>query len=210
MNMAFVIVLVVVALFFVLKGKGNKSTPIVSNQSDGGWIICPVVNGKNYSEGMPARPVLQGAGWYFDFPQSGGVDYVQNKNPPSLVGAKQIALRYAVTGAGFTAADENAPGRVGLHLQRKGDDWSGQGKFQQYRWYSHQRPVLVAGEFVLTVPLELSAWGDVYGKNDDADAFAAALKETACIAVVFGGEAAGHGVYATQPSRFALLELVIR
>jgi hypothetical protein len=175
------------------------------------WVIGPVVKGKNYSIGMPPHPTMQGAGWFFDFPKPGGkVDYVQNFDPPPLVGARKITLRYAVTGGGFTPDDQDGRARVGLQFQRKGDDWTAKGAMQSYRWYSLERPALSPGEFTLTVALEPGSWGNVHGSSTDAAGFAAALRELDNIAVVFGSDgAAGHGVYATKASRFTLVELTV-
>lgn len=191
-------------------GNSHHSPPPSPTAS--GWIIGPIIKGQNHSKGMPARPTAQGAGWYFAFPDpNGSVHYVQWFNPPSLVGAKQIVMRYSVTGGGFFASENvSQPATVALQFQRKGDDWSGKGAMVNYRWYSRQMPTLKAGEYTLTVPLQLSAWGNVYGKSDDAAAFAAAQANLSNIAVVFGSSSgAGHGVYSTQASRFTLLSLQV-
>jgi hypothetical protein len=64
---------------------------------------------------------------------------------------------------------------------------------------------LAEGEHELTVPLTVAHWGDVFN-GQDAAAFAAAIRDVDNIALIFGSDGGrGHGVYATQPSRFTLL-----
>lgn len=211
------VVLVVLGLLaFTMKSKKSKSnvpTPSTPPVAQSSWDFGPNINGKHFSVGMPSHPTVQGDGWYFDFPDAKGqVDYVQWFGAPVLTGAKQLVLHYSVTGGGFVPSEvtDNRPATVGLQFQRKGDDWSGKGAMETYRWYSHQLPVLKAGEFTLTVPLDISAWGDVYGKSDNLAAFNAALADISNIAVVFGNTSgAGHGVYATQPSRFTMKGLEV-
>lgn len=183
-------------------GGGHHSSGGSTPQS--GWYIGPVANGRNYSENMPATPTLQDGGWYIDFPTSGGVDAVVNKSPQSLVGATAITIRYTVTGGGFLAAGEsNVPGRVGICIQRRGDNWSGSGKYQQYRLYGQDRPLLVAGEGTFTA----SVWTDVKGQVADQSVVDGVLGDLDNYAIVFGGSFASHGVYATEPSRFTLTEI---
>lgn len=203
-----------VALIGCSSGGGSHHNPPSGGgggSTSSGWIIGPIIKGKNSSVGMPTRPTLEGSGWNIALPGPGGhVHYVQNFNPPSLVGAKSIVMVYTVTGGGFMPQGGGAtPAKVGLQFQRNGDDWSGKGSKQYYRWYSKSRPNLKAGEFTLTVPLEMQAWHDVYGKSDYLGGFDAAVQDLDNIAVVFGGQFAGHGVYATEPSRFTLVSLTV-
>lgn len=190
----------------------EKKKSAAKMRSMTGWFIGPEIKGRNYSVGMPERPTTQGEGWSIDFPTSAQshVDYVQWFSAPSLVGAKQLVIRYAVTGGDFKPFEyPDRQATVGVQFQRKGDDWSGNGKYQSYRWYSRKLPALKAGEFTLSVPLVMSAWNDVYGKSDNQAAFDAALADMSNFAIVFGHATggAGHGVFATKPSRFTLISL---
>lgn len=179
-----------------------------------GWIIGPIIHGDNHSLKMPARPTMQGKGWTMKFPGPGGkVDYVQNFDPPTLVGATAIVMRFAVKGGGFVPFEGTAKSKatVTVQIQRKGDDWTGEGKMRLYRYYSRTRTVLAAGEYEITYPLDVAHWGGVNSGPDDPEAFAACLRELDNIAVVFGGgSGAGHGVWATAPSQFTLLEMEVR
>ena len=203
----------VVILLLVLKSP-SKARPATGSAGalpgvSSGWVIGPVVRGVNHSIGMPDRPsITQGDGWMIQFPGAlGKVDYVQNFNPPVLQAGKKLVMRFVVTGGGFVAYEfPDRQALVSLQFQRRGDNWSGTGIMQSYRWYSRQMIPLVAGEFTLTVPLVLDSWGDVQGQSDNQAAFDDALGDLANLAVVFGhSSGAGHGVYASQPSTFTLL-----
>jgi hypothetical protein len=189
---------------------GGHSAPPPPPQTQSAWSIGPIIRGQNYSVGMPASPTPIGAGWLIQFPMGANthVDYVQWHRVPSLVGVKQVVMRYEVTGSGFVAHGATTPATVGLCFQRRGDDWSGVGAMQSYRWYSRQLPELKAGSYVLTVPLDLQNLGDVYGKSDNAAALAATLADLDNLAVVFGNTSgAGHGVYTTAPATFKMAPL---
>lgn len=189
-------------------GGGSHHPAPIPQPTTSGWYIGPIVDGKNYSEGMPSKPTLQGQGWVISFPRTGGVDAVIKDSPPSLVGAKALVMKYTVTGGGFLATDEsNVAGRVGICLQRKGDNWSGAGAYQQYRLYSTARPLLTSGAFTLTVPLVAGKLTDVAGKPASQAAIDSVVANLDNYSVVFGGSFASHGVYATQPSAFTMLSL---
>lgn len=207
MDKATIIILVVgiavIAFLLSKKKSAHKTTP---PKTTTGWYFGPIIGGKNYSAGMPASPTMQGSGWFFDFKPGVEVDAVVNGKPPYLVGAKSLTMRYAVEGSGFQAAGENnVSGRVGLMLQRKGDDWSGKGKYQQYRLYGQSRPLLAAGEGQVTA----TTFTDVQGQVVSQAVVDAVLADLDCYAVVFGGSFASHGVLASPPARFTFRGLDI-
>lgn len=214
-----VIAFVVVAIIM-----GGRSKKKKSGSKSNGWFIGPEINGKNHSVGMPERPTIDGTNVYFDFPTTSSkhVHYLQWFDAPSLVGAKEISIRFSVTGGGFIAQQfPQNPARVSLMIQRQGDNWSAYGPMQSYRYFSRDRVVLAPGEFTLTVPLDSTAWADVYSNLDPATKkpmaadmvqlhFNAAIREMSNISILFGSHGgAGHGVYATQPSRFTIHEIKV-
>ena len=140
----------------------------------------------------------------FDFPTQGrGVGYLQRRRP-ELGGA--ITVRFRVEGGPFTAQEfPDRQATVTLVIQRKGDDWQASEATRAHRWYSRQVVPLEAGEHVLSVPLDVSHWGDVMGGQDPA-AFAAALRDVDNIALAFGSAGGrGHGVCGA--GRFELLSI---
>jgi hypothetical protein len=169
---------------------------------------------------MPAHPSPGAKGsLVMDFPLAGRgqVDALTRAVGP-LAGATHITIRYRIDAARGTAfiADEapREPATVSLYIQRAGDDWSGRGRYESYRWYSPARAVvpLGPGERVVTVRLD-ETWTNVNGRpnHDVTEGFAAALRGTARIGLAFGSASMrSHGVYATRPARFTLLSFDIR
>ena len=183
------------------------------------WEIGPWVRGRNYSEGMPARPAQgPGGSLVMEFPVAGRgqVDALTTAVGP-LAGARQITLRYRIDAAPGTRfiADESPsePATVSLYFQRRGDDWSARGRFASYRWYVPAEAVvrLAPGVHTITVRFD-QVWTNVNGQPNTQipDGYAAALAETARLGVAFGSSGLrSHGVYATGPARFTLLGLEI-
>lgn len=187
------------------------------------WQIGPIIKGRNSSVNMPLRPTATRNGWRFDFPHTtradGHVHYV-TFDPGDLVGARSIVVRYRVTsapGVRFVPQEQQElPGTVSVFFQRRGDRWTGRGKYALYRWYAPDRTVdrLAPGTHEMVVSLDDPDWVSVVGnsKPDEVpDAFRAALEDTSQIGLVFGSsDRRGHGVFATGPARFELLRFDIR
>lgn len=154
-----------------------------------------------------------------DFPivGSGQVDALTTAIGP-LAGARQITLTYRVDAARGTSfvADEmpNEPATISLYFQRADDNWSSRGRSASNRWYSPAHAVvpLRPGRFTISVGLD-EAWTNVNGtpNQQDPDGFEGALENTARIGMAFGSPSRrSHGVYATGPARFTLLNWDIR
>jgi hypothetical protein len=147
-----------------------------------------------HSVGMPKR-ITDG----FDFPMQGRgeVHYVTSKINGPITGA--LTLTYSIEaspGTVFSACDGGTPGRLAMHFQRKGDDWSARGAYAGYRWYSRSRPLLVPGAHTITVPLDFEHWGAVLVSGMTRPLFDAAKSRPARIGFTFGGTSnAGHGVH---------------
>jgi hypothetical protein len=183
------------------------------------WEIGPMVRGRNYSVGMPARPSPgPGGTLVMEFPVagSGQVDALTTAVGP-LAGARAITLRYRVDAARGTrfVADEmpDEAATVSVYFQQSGDNWSGRGRFASYRWYSPARGVipLTPGEHTITLQLD-ETWTNVNGEPNHQvpDGFAAALQNTQRLGLAFGSPSRrSHGVYATGPARFTLLSFDI-
>ncbi|MCT2558471.1 hypothetical protein N0B51_05710 [Tsuneonella sp. YG55] len=180
------------------------------------WQIGPVIRGKNYSINMPATMQPGPNGPWFAFPLrgQGEVHYV-TLPVGSLKGARSISLRYridAAPGTRLVAANGSASGTFGLAIQRTGDNWSARGRYETYRWYSPQAPVLTPGTHTFTARLDDPRWIGVLSSTAGGNprAFAEALAEAQSVSMTFGGGGGrGHGVYATAPARFTLLDFSI-
>lgn len=184
------------------------------------WEIGPVIKGRNYSVNMPLRPQPTRDGPGFGFPSVpddfGHVHYV-TYNPGSLRGAREITIRFRIDApAGTRFIPQEAPSKtayLSLFFQRRGDSWTAKGPYEHFRWYSpHETLVpLRPGTFEVTMPLD-DRWHSVRFERsgEHPREFRAALEDTMRVGFVMGHKhGRGHGVYATRPARFTLLDFEI-
>lgn len=180
------------------------------------WQIGPVIRGRNYSIGMPAtmQPGPQGPRFAFPSAGEGSVHYVTLATT-ALAGAREITVRYRVDaerGTRFVAQETNNPGKLGFAFQRAGDNWSAKGRYEAFRWYSPDIEPLTPGVHSFTARLDDPRWVGVISSNaaTNRDGYAAALADTQSVSLTFGDEAGrGHGVYATGPATFTILDFRI-
>ncbi len=182
------------------------------------WEIGPIIKGRSYSPGMPTRADRGRDGASFDIPgptrREGHVHYV-TVPVRSLSGAQRITLRYRIDaprGTRFLAQEApGGPGTLSLYFQRAGDRWSP--KTPDYRWYSPANRVVTLQPGVHEVSIALDEdWTAMMGPGAHANprGFTAALARAHRVGFVFGGQSGrGHGVYATQPARFTVLDFEI-
>jgi hypothetical protein len=179
------------------------------------WQIGPIIRGRNYSQGVAPHPIpRRGGGWYIDLPQSPGSLHYVTFGHGSLAGKRRIVIRYrleADPGVRLLAAsDRRSPSMITLYFQRRGDNWSGRGRFESYRWYATfatQSPV-TPGEHLMVAPLD-GAWTAV--ETSSARTNPAAFREAIAAAgqvgfVLGGGDGFGHGVFATGRARLVVTE----
>ena len=179
------------------------------------WEIGPITPRRNYSVNMPRTPSPHRAGWFFEFPwpdkSAGHVHYVTFRHGP-LAGKRRIVLRYRIEAApGVRFVPTNSPGYpsiISLFFQRRGDNWSGRGEYEAYRWWSTFRihMPITPGEHVLSVGLNEN-WTAVRTSSaaTNPQGFQEALRNADRVGIAFGGgDGFGHGVYATGPARFVV------
>ena len=162
--------------------KGSDPHPVSTGDlmDPNAWTIGPVINGQNYSVGMPLNPAPHPEGWSFDIPQApGSVHYVTTPYG-SLTRKSALVLRYRIeAGPGVVLHPTRFfgfPSMLSLYFQRQGDDWSARGPFEAFRWYSPllHSPVQ-AGDHELIVPLDAN-WTAVMTSSAESNpmGFAAA------------------------------------
>ena len=122
---------------------------------------------------MPASPSAAGSGWSFTFPNtsgpSGGVHYLVTQSP-NLASKSTLAMSGVISVAPGTAWGSNDPSDITpdhcrAYFQQAGDDLSGTGPHEFYRWFSHTAITLTDGSFNVTIPFDPPQWGSVLGKD---------------------------------------------
>ena len=191
----------------------------VMAQPASGWEIGPDIRGKNYSVNMPATLRESREGAQFDFPypdrRAGHVHYVTRRTG-SLEGARSMTIRYRIDAApGTRIVPQQHPDRaatLSMFLQQRGDNWTARGPYESYRWYSKALFPVSPGTHEVTVDLK-DDWKAVGSTTSDGNpaAFRRSLADADRVGFTFGSAGGrGHGVYATAPARFTLLDFEIR
>jgi hypothetical protein len=181
----------------------------------GAWTIGPIIKGRNYSPGMPLRPSSgPGRVWHINIPPApGSVHYVTFRHG-SLAGKSRIRMRYRVMvepGARIVpTTDPNSESIITLYFQRRGDSWSGRGRFETYRWYATfaSHSPIVAGEHEIVAPLDAN-WTAVQNSSVQSSPaeFRAAIAQADQVGFVLGGgDGYGHGVHATGRARLIVTD----
>ncbi len=211
--------LVALAALISFAGPSMAGKPVQSANpmNPTSWEFGPVIGDRNYSVGMPLAPSAHpSGGWYFDIPYpdaaAGHVHYVTFKHG-SLSGKSHIVLRYRLEMADGvqlvpTKEQPGVPSILTMYFQRKGDDWSGRGKYEAYRWWATFSSVMPirAGEHEMVIPLD-GNWTAVQASTatTNPQGFRAAIRDSERVGFTFGGGTGyGHGVYATGPARFVV------
>ncbi len=202
-------------LILALAGCAAVATAAAPPADD--WQIGPIIQGKNYSQGMPYSPDPQRAGWSFNFPYpsagAGHVHYVTFDHG-SLAGKSKIVVRYRIEGARgvrFVPQEHpQLPATFSVYFQRQGDNWSAKRGYELYRWYAPVQTMreIKPGEYEFSVSLHDRNWMSVLGKMAEVNPteFHEAKLNAARVGLVFGSTyARGHGIFATAPAKFTLL-----
>ena len=197
-------ILGIAAVGLVLAGCSGGSSTSTGNSGVVVSSQCCGWQAEN-SPGVVLAQVVQGV--QFAFPV--------NPNHVNIVvggvsGAKKtgVAATYEVTGSApqFAFVPEatntcGGPATVQLYFQQAGDDFSGAGVKQYYRWWSTARQTLALGAQNWVVNFDPSLWSSVLGVRGDSSVvatqgFAAALNGMQWAGFTFGGGCfAGHGVW---------------
>lgn len=96
------------------------------------------------------------------------------------------------------------------YFQRSGDNWSGRGRFEAYRWYATfaTHAPIRPGTNEIVAPLD-GLWTAVETSSARTNpaAFQAALARADQVGFVLGGgDGYGHGVFATGPARLIVTD----
>ena len=197
---------------------GVAATPgamLMAQTAGATWSIGPTVRGKNHSPGLPAtmRGTPEGAAFDFPYPRAsaGHVHYV-TAPAGSLAGASRMVIRYridAAPGTRFVAQeDPQGTATISLYFQRAGDTWTM--RTPRYRWYSPEDRLVPLSPGTHEIAIDFDEeWHAMTHERRSAipGAFEAALARAERVGFTFGSAPLrGHGVYATGPARFTLLD----
>lgn len=183
------------------------------------WSVGPVIRGRNYSVGMAPYLTPGRDGPSFQFPnpsRAAGQVHAVTMPVGSLAGAKRITLTYridAAPGVKFYGQENGGPGWLSLFIQQRGDNWSAKGRYETYRWYSPNERIETLRPGLHTVSIGLDEdWNAMVAWKRSANpaAFEAALANAGTVGLVFGSTSGlGHGVYATGPAKFTIVDFRI-
>jgi len=178
------------------------------------WEIGPIINGSNYSVGMPLNPTQTSDGWAFDFPLGPGSVRYLTFPYGSLAGKTRIVMHYRIEadpGVKILPVCCAASPAIGptLYFQRQSDDWSTDGG----RWWAtfDTKMPIESGDYDLDIPLN-GAWTSVLTMTAQSNPqqFASAKDNAARIGFTLGGgDGYGHGVYATGRARLVVTEFKV-
>ena len=205
----FLIVLVVCGAGVTFYQQRSKIIPH-KDEEPAGLHLGPIINGENHTSGAVFGSAGSALGG-FSFPQpdwaAGNVHYL-TKRPTTKPRLGRMRARFTITAEDYVRFinDYGSAATVSLYFQRRGDNWSSEGKYEAYRWYGATIPLAIG-----TYTLESDGkWGAVNTSHNDDNlpAFLAALKGVGRFGLVFGGGSGqGHGACATGPAEFILHEL---
>ena len=178
------------------------------------WTVGPSIGGRNYSRGIAIAPTATRQGFAIQLPPPGGkVNYVTFRHG-SLAGKRRIVMRYRVEAAPgvriLPVTDPSGPSMLTLYFQRAGDNWSGRGRYEAYRWYATfatQTPI-TPGEHVVAAPLDAN-WTAVMTSSARTNplGFRDAIANADQVGFVLGGgDGYGHGIFATGPARIVVTD----
>lgn len=195
--------------YFIFFRKKSAASTTSGTVAATGWSIT---NSRN----MPAQMTQASDGsYFFDFPNTDGVHYVV-KPAPNLQLGQTVTLSFNVSGSGSVVPVQgNPPGKVSLFMQRKGDNLTGAGAYQQYRYW-HSSADLVSGDGSISCTLTPDQWTDVFGESGSAhpNGFQDCISSAEMIGMTFGDPgagASGHGAYASGGNaRFTLKSFTIQ
>jgi len=164
-----------------------------------------------YSPGMPPRPSPASPGFKFSLPPlPASVHYLVTQISRPVAQVVRADFTFDLSADAVLTAhmpngsnpDDGAPG-ARLYFQRRGDDMSGAGQYEYYRWWSVGRCEIKPGSFQLAAGLaDPAQWLSVYGKTGNLapTEFRMAAADCLVVGITFGGWFAGHGIALTAGS----------
>jgi len=174
-----------------------------------GVAFIIIKNRQSDSGGGSAQAPPPQAGWQQQFgnvavdPATGNFTFGEPhyivRAAPKLQAGQTITMRFRIDGTGqLISVQDGGQASVTLYMQRAGDNLSGAGVYQQYRYFGATAQLNDTAEHTLSCQLNPDQWGDVFGQRGSYHPaeFAACVANAAVIGFVFGNPGAGatgHG-----------------
>ena len=186
------------SLVAACSASNSEPQPAQLSMAASAWVF-------QYSNSMLEGPSPAGSGWSFTFLDTsgpyGGVHYLVTKSP-NLTSKSTLTMSGVISVApgtvwGSNDPSDTTPDHCRAYFQQAGDDLSGTGPF------SHTTIALTDGSFNVTIPLDPSQWGSVFGKDGNAagSGWTNARANAQWIGITCGGSYfAGHGAYVKSGS----------
>lgn len=186
---------------------GLFTTSAHAGMQSGRWEIGPVIEGRNYSVGMPSSLPRNGGAVRFAISPTAQPHYITFRHG-SLGGKSRIRMRFRIEGPTFAKihgakCPVNSPATVTIYFQRDGDNWRTDGQ----RWWATFSTVQLKvpmGQTEIVAPLN-ARWTSVsqMTAQNSPGVFAQAKAKADRVGFTFGNcEGYGHGARATAPVRF--------
>jgi hypothetical protein len=163
----------------------------------------PKPRGGDWWVGAPnALPLV---GNVIHIPAEGKVNYITRKC--DIEGKKELSVTFTLDAPIYSATPPVGPGLATLYLQREGDNWSGVGEYETYRWYATSATVVTngAGTYTITAPLT-DRWTAIELSNSYTSPHKFYEAKENCDRMGFvlgGGTGYGHGV--TGPATLTIV-----
>ena len=168
---------------------------------------------KNQSKGLALHPSAYGGGWAIDIPQAGtgSVHYVTVPTA-SLAGKTKVTMVCELLmGEGVKLCPVKSPDAFSLltlYFQRRGDNWTGVGQYETYRWYAsfNTQVDLSAREYTIEARFD-DNWTaiETSSRATHPIAFSKARANAGRIGFVLGGgDGLGHGANATGRAKLVV------
>jgi hypothetical protein len=196
---------------YVIKHK-SETRGNATNPND--WQIGPIIGSTNYSTDLPLHPLKSDGIFSFSWnPKTSSAHYVTYVNGP-IVSKNQIRMKFRLEGDRLygTNCSEDGSSEITVYLQRSGDDWSGTGKYETYRWWATFASTPTKnGDFEIIAPFD-QKWTSVETSNsiDNKQEFLSALSNCERIGFTFANcTGYGHGASSIGNTKFTLLEWIV-
>lgn len=213
MELILLVIVPVIGIVIYFASRKRSSGGSSNSDKPTGWVF-------QASPGLSAPTAYGDGGLTFDFPAVDGVHYLV-KTPPAqalaTLSARGTVLTTGTPYFDFRTNPNNqsgAPSSFRLYFQRQGDNMSGAGDYQYYRWWLKAGVELRDGAFQTTGSLsDPGSWSSVFGASGDASpeataGFQAAAQNIGLVGLTFGGGSFyGHGVFVDPSTGTAAFRL---